>query len=198
MVYLQGIENMLNKFRLYIREKKNKAMVNKCEKNTSLTGSIDKRHPKSQITIGDACLIEGLLIAETKDSHLDIKNNVFVGGGSIIDCAKSITIEQDVLISYGCLITDSDNHNIQYSVRKHDLDLWKKNKNHDWSTTASKKVLIKKGAWIGAKSIILKGVTIGEGSVIGAGSVVTKSMPDYAVVGGNPARIIKILKENER
>lgn len=189
---------MLDKLLLYLREKKNKSVVNKCEKDSYLTGSIEKRHPESQIIIGEACLVEGLLITETKDSHIKIKNNVFVGGGSIIDCAKAITIEQDVLISYGCLITDSDNHNIQYSVRKHDLALWKENKNHDWSTTASKKVLIKKGAWIGAKSIILKGVTIGEGSVIGAGSVVTKSIPDYAVVGGNPAKIIKILNNQER
>ena len=44
------------------------------------------------------------------------------------------------------------------------------------------------------KRIILKGVTIGEGAVIGAGSVVTKNVPAYAVVGGNPAKIIKMIE----
>ncbi len=56
---------------------------------------------------------------------------------------------------------------------------------------ASKPVLIKEGAWIGFNACILKGVTIGKGAVIGAGSVVTKDVPDFAVVAGNPAEILK-------
>jgi len=47
---------------------------------------------------------------------------------------------------------------------------------------------------IAFNAIILKGVTIGEGAVVGAGSVVTKDVPDYAVVGGNPAKILKYTK----
>lgn len=54
----------------------------------------------------------------------------------------------------------------------------------------SKGVVLKKGCWIGANSIILPGVTIGRNSVIGAGSVVTKSIPDYCVAVGNPAKVI--------
>ena len=45
--------------------------------------------------------------------------------------------------------------------------------------------------WIGANAVILKGVTIGRGAVVAAGSIVTKSVPDYMIVGGNPARVIK-------
>lgn len=45
--------------------------------------------------------------------------------------------------------------------------------------------------WIGARMIILPGVTIGTGAIIGAAAVVTKDVPDYAIVGGNPAKIIK-------
>jgi acetyltransferase-like isoleucine patch superfamily enzyme len=52
-------------------------------------------------------------------------------------------------------------------------------------------VLICKGAYIGVGAILLPGVTIGEGAVVGAGSVVTKDVPDYAMVAGNPARFIK-------
>lgn len=58
----------------------------------------------------------------------------------------------------------------------------------------SEKVVIKKGSWIGANAIILPGVTVGENSVVGANSVVTKSIPPYVVVAGNPAKIIKELK----
>ena len=63
--------------------------------------------------------------------------------------------------------------------------------NPDLSTIKSAPIVIKDKAWIGFNCIIMKGVTIGEGAVIGAGSVVTKDVPDYAVVGGNPAQIIK-------
>ena len=52
------------------------------------------------------------------------------------------------------------------------------------------KTIVKKGASIGANSVILPGVTIGEKALIGAGSVVTKDVPDKAIVAGNPARII--------
>lgn len=55
-------------------------------------------------------------------------------------------------------------------------------------------VTIDDDVWIGAKVIILPGVHIGTGAVIGAGAVVTKDVPDYAVVGGNPARILKMRK----
>ncbi len=55
-------------------------------------------------------------------------------------------------------------------------------------------VIIGNDVWIGEKAIILKKVKIGDGSVIGAGSVVTKSVPPFSVVSGNPAKILKIRK----
>jgi UDP-2-acetamido-3-amino-2,3-dideoxy-glucuronate N-acetyltransferase len=60
------------------------------------------------------------------------------------------------------------------------------------------KTVIKKGASIGAKSVILPGITIGEGALVGAGSVVTKDVPDKAVVTGNPARLVICRNENEQ
>jgi acetyltransferase-like isoleucine patch superfamily enzyme len=57
---------------------------------------------------------------------------------------------------------------------------------NDWSIG---KILVKKGASIGAGSVILPNITIGEYAMIGAGSVVTKDVPDYALVYGNPARM---------
>ena len=61
-----------------------------------------------------------------------------------------------------------------------------------------KPIVIKDKAWIGFNSIILKGVTIGEGAIVGAGSVVTKDVPPYTIVAGNPARIVREIPENER
>lgn len=57
--------------------------------------------------------------------------------------------------------------------------------------TSPKPVYIKDDVWIGRRCLIMPGVMIGEGAVVGAGSVVTKNVPDYAVVAGNPAKIIK-------
>lgn len=57
-----------------------------------------------------------------------------------------------------------------------------------------KPVIIEDDVWIGARAILLPGVHIGTGAVIGAGAVVTKDVPDYAVVGGNPVRILKLRK----
>ena len=57
-------------------------------------------------------------------------------------------------------------------------------------------VRIGNNVWIGDKATILPGVTIGDGVIIGANSVVTKNIPDYCVVGGNPAKVIKSIKKN--
>lgn len=62
--------------------------------------------------------------------------------------------------------------------------------------TESKPVIVEDDVWIGTRVIILGGVKIGKGSIIGAGSVVTKSIPPYSIVAGNPAKIIKSRKDN--
>lgn len=59
------------------------------------------------------------------------------------------------------------------------------------------KVVIKNDVWIGAHSIIMPGVTIGNGAIVGAGAVVTKNVPDYAIVAGVPAKVIKYRFKNE-
>lgn len=68
----------------------------------------------------------------------------------------------------------------------------------NWEFVNSAPVYIKDKAWIGFNSIILKGVTIGEGAIVGAGSIVTKDVPDWTIVAGNPAKIVRNIPENER
>ncbi len=74
--------------------------------------------------------------------------------------------------------------------------------NHDMNdrhlTYTYGKVLVKKNAWLGMNVTICPGVTIGQYAVVGAGAVVTKDVPDYAVVGGVPAKVIKYLDPSEQ
>jgi len=64
----------------------------------------------------------------------------------------------------------------------------------DWQVVST---LVKKGASIGTGATVLCGLTIGTGAIVGAGSVVTKDVPDFTVVAGNPAKILKKLKPEE-
>ena len=77
---------------------------------------------------------------------------------------------------------DTDCHPIDYSVRR--------NSNEG---TCSAPIVIEDDVWIGAQSIVLKGVTIGARSIIGAGSVVTKSIPADCIAAGNPCKVIRTI-----
>ena len=114
----------------------------------------------------------------TYEATITIGQNVGVAGCTI-SAAERIVIEDNVLIGSGCLIADSDFHPIAYEDRD------------DTEKTLNAPVHICEGAFIGARSIVLKGVTIGRGSVIGAGSVVTRDIPPGVIAAGNPARVIR-------
>lgn len=159
---------------------------------TELRGTIEKRHPKSQISIGEKSRIDGYVVTEIESSRLSIGKNTIIGSNTKIDCVDSITIGDDVLISYDCIIADADNHSLSSEKRKGDLERWR-NGTHDWSDVQRAPIVIKDGAWIGARAIIQKGVTIGEGAIVGMGSVVVGDVPPFTLVLGHPARAIKKL-----
>lgn len=114
--------------------------------------------------------------------HIVIGNHVGMSNVSIV-AENEVVIEDNVYIGGNCKIYDNDFHPINYEQRM------KTPNDH----ITSKPVLIQEGAFIGAHSIILKGVSIGRRSVIGAGSVVTKNVPDDEIWAGNPAHLIKRL-----
>jgi len=166
--------------------------------DTDVNGKVDIRKAGGKVSIGSGSLIQGSISTETEYAEVTVGNNVFIGGGTVIDSVISVTIEDDVLISYQCIIQDSDNHSSSYSLRKNDTSDWKKRGFHNWEITPKKPVKLSKGSWLGARVIVLKGVTIGAGSIVGAGSVVTKDVPDWTIVAGNPAKFIRLIPENER
>jgi acetyltransferase-like isoleucine patch superfamily enzyme len=179
------------------RECANRCVLDSCGAGSELRGTIEKRHPLSKIEVGARCRIDGYVVTETATSVITIGENTLLGARSIIDCADSVTIGKNVIISYDCVIADADNHSLSYSKRRDDLDRWRTG-THDWSVVQKKPIVISEGAWIGARSLILKGVTIGEGAIVGMGSVVTKDVAPYTIVAGNPARLLKEISVAER
>lgn len=158
------------------------------------------RYPDNRIylTVGNDSLVSAVFYFENEHGNIIIGDRVMIGAGASFYCTDNITIGDDVLISWGCTIIDNNSHSAISSERKNDVLDWKRgheegvgSKYKDWSVVKSAPIIIKDKAWIGFNTIIMKGVTIGVGAIVASGSVVTKDVPDYAIVGGNPAKILK-------
>lgn len=102
-----------------------------------------------------------------------------------IFCKKEIVIGSHVNIGAECLIIDSDFHSTRWEDRA--------DRRRDVQNAKSAPIHIGDYVFIGARCIILKGVTIGEKSLVMAGSVVSKDIPANCIAGGNPCKILKQL-----
>lgn len=143
------------------------------------------------ISIGDRSIIESNIYFDKSEGHVIIGSRTFIGGSKLV-CADKIEIGDDVLISWGCTIVDHDSHSLLFSERKDDVINGLKGIKI-WENVTTKPVKINDKVWIGFEVRILKGVTIGEGACIAAGSLVTKDVSPYTLVGGVPAKILKSL-----
>ena len=117
---------------------------------------------------------------ETFEPKLTIGDRTFAEYRLHIGCAKEVTIGSDVLIAGDVFITD-----LQHGFGgpgRHPLQ----------QPITVKPVKIGDGSWLGERCIILPGVELGAGCVVGAGSVVTKSFPAFSIIGGVPARLIRM------
>ena len=150
----------------------------------------------SVLELGEEIIIRGTLDLQKEGASLIVGKRSFLGGRSVVVSTERIEIGDDVLISHDCYITDTAGHSMNPEIRKNDIpNRWKGFK--DWSVVSSAPIKIGNKSWIGPKSIILKGVTIGEGAVVAAGSVVTKDIPPFSLAAGVPAKVIKSLKNDQ-
>jgi acetyltransferase-like isoleucine patch superfamily enzyme len=131
------------------------------------------------LTLGMRCEIERNVFLKlvTPQAKLEIGDFVFLGTSTEIDVAERVTIGAHTLIAPAVFISDHD-HNIARDQRIAAQGVRRA------------PVTIGEDVWLGTKSVILPGVTIGDGAVIGAGAVVTKDVEPYAIVAGVPARVI--------
>jgi acetyltransferase-like isoleucine patch superfamily enzyme len=140
------------------------------------------------ITISNQCGLDDRVTLLSVDENnvpgkILIGERTYINRNTIIDACSRVQIGDDCAIGPNCYITDHDH---TFSAGKRPLN----------SPLNSRSTIIKNEVWIGANVVILKGVTIGKRSIVGAGSVVTKNIPENAVVVGNPAKIIKKTDES--
>ncbi len=180
----KGNSHFLESFHLLLNKPKKNKVYLKVGNDTMLNCTITFESATGEVIIGDRC---------------------FIGASQIIS-KNRVEIQNDIFIAWGCCIYDHDSHSIDYKEREKDiqrqLNDFRNGKNFieskDWSAVNSKPIKICSHAWIGMNCIILKGVTIGEGAIVGAGSVVTKDVAPWTIVGGNPAKMIKEIPLNLR
>ena len=132
--------------------------------------------------IGSATFKPGLFL-DNPDRGLDlltIGDRVYLGPGVHIDLAAPVTIEPEVVLAPGAMVLTHGDVGQRFLA--------------GFLQRREGPVLLRHGCWIGARAVILPGVTVGEAAVVGAGAVVTHDVPDFTVVAGVPARVIKKLR----
>lgn len=134
----------------------------------------------SNIVLDDGCELCVLQTIPHIVPRLKIGHDVLIGKGCRIGCDNSIVIGDNVLFAPNVHISDRNHsyENINTPISKQPI-----------STHGP--VIIKEETWLGYGCQIMSGVTIGKHCVIAAGAIVVKDIPDYCIVGGNPARILK-------
>jgi acetyltransferase-like isoleucine patch superfamily enzyme len=180
-------------------------LAEKLELNRKMEGCILEKgaclHPESRIenyqarrgaiVIGSRCHILGQLLVLGHGGNIRIGESCYLGEDSRIWSADSITIGDRVLISHSVNIHDHNAHSLSAHNRHlHVSEIFTCGHPKKLEDVASAPIVIEDDAWIGFNSTILKGVTIGRGAIVGAATVVTNDIPAYAIVAGNPAKII--------
>lgn len=125
---------------------------------------------------GSVAVLSGGFMRVGAKALLSIGDQTFVNRGARISSSSAVTIGEGCLVGFDAIIMDDDYHHVIVDGEER---------------SSCRPITIGDHVWVGARAMILKGVTIGTGSVVAAGSVVTKDVPPHSLVGGSPARILK-------
>jgi acetyltransferase-like isoleucine patch superfamily enzyme len=150
-----------------------------------------KRVAGNRLSIGEDSIVHADIRFEASGGEIRIGSRTYIGRSNLV-CYRSVTIGDDVIMSWGITVVDHDSHGIDWTNRRDDVREWGQGRKN-WDLVAHAPVAIADKAWIGFNVSILKGVTVGEGAVIGACSVVTRDVAPYSVVVGNPAKVVRAL-----
>lgn len=144
------------------------------------------------IRVGSDSIVRCRIDFDSPHGQVQIGDRCFLGASHLV-CHSGIILGDDVIMSWGVTVVDHDSHPLLWTDRQADVSEWMQGIKR-WEKVKISPVRIESKAWIGFGASILKGVCIGEGAVIGANAVVTRDVPPYSVVAGNPARIVRYLK----
>ena len=152
---------------------------------------------RNLISVGAGTVLTGRLLIFPHDGRISIGRDCYLGENSRIWSAASIEIGNRVFISHNVNIHDTNAHSIDPRIRyRHFVETMTTGfPRENTVDIVSAPIVIGDDVWIGFNSIILKGVKIGRGVIVAAGSVVTKDIPEFSIVAGNPAKIVKDISE---
>lgn len=158
---------------------------------------------RERIVLGHHCRINGLLACK-ETGKIQIGDFSTIQDGVSIQCLQEITIGSYSAIAGGCVVTDNNSHAIgieewvRHRIRTAPSGPGYSGLGNGWELSASAPVIIGDGVFVGAGSIIQKGVRVGDGAIIARGSIVTKDVAPFTIAAGNPARIVKELPKPEK
>jgi acetyltransferase-like isoleucine patch superfamily enzyme len=155
---------------------------------------INQTGRRNCIRLGAGALVDGELLVHDYGGQIEIGENTYVGMGSRVWSGESVKIGNDVFIAHNVNISDTNSHQMNAGERHdHYVNHIIHGKPFQKGTVETAPVVIGNHAWINFNVGILKGVIIGEGAIVGACSLVTKNVPPYTFVAGNPLREIRKL-----
>ncbi|WEK36541.1 MAG: acyltransferase [Candidatus Pseudobacter hemicellulosilyticus] len=158
----------------------------------------NRQSSRSGISIGSHSHLRGELMVMGYGGKITIGDYVYMGEHSKIWSAENISIGNHVLISHGVNIIDTDSHEMDHQQRAADFTkLITEGPARQKGNIRSAPIIIEDHAWISYGVAVLKGVRIGKGAIVACNSVVTKDVPAWKIVAGNPARIVNSLRDEE-
>lgn len=187
---------LINKIIAYLRSYYYDSLIKNCSPTVRFE-KIELLCGTDYISIGDKCKFERGLYLTAWDKYYEYRYNptIKIGDNCCFGAYNHISSINRIEIGNGLLtgkwVTITDNNHGDTKIES--LKLMPANR----PIISKGAVIIGNNVWIGDKSTILGGITIGDGSVIAANCVVTKDVPPYCVVAGNPGKIIKYLYECE-
>lgn len=150
------------------------------------------RH-RSALRVGARSVIRGELLVLPSGGSIEVGEWCYVGAGTRVWSSCGIKIGNRVLIAHNCDLHDFNAHPLDADARHlHFREIVTRGHPADLDVGRAP-VTVEDDAWIGFGASVMKGVTIGKGSIVAARSVVTRSVPPWVLVAGNPARIVREL-----
>ncbi|USD67792.1 acyltransferase [Vibrio sp. SCSIO 43136] len=142
------------------------------------------------LTVGSQCRISGHTTfsarTATVEPQLIIANNVGIGWQTTIAVGTKVVLGNNVRIAGQCNL---------FGYSGHPIDAKRRAAGEPDDASQVGDIVLEDDVWLGSKVVVMSGVTIGQGTVVAAGSIVTKSLPSNVIAAGNPAKVIKSIKQ---